>query len=181
MHYDTLTQGSEKYKSPKISRANIMNSFSVEKFQNLLSNITKAISNQSLDKSLQKMLNERFSSNSGIFKEIEEACHAGIQSGDLCISEHGGIKFGRAIKECSELNQFSVDLVDMANVVGPHHSHPQGEIDMIMPLDKNAKFDGHGAGWLVYEPNSAHKPTVSEGQALVLYLLPNGSIKFTRT
>jgi hypothetical protein len=96
------------------------------------------------------------------------------------LTNTGGIKFGRAIETCEELNQFSVDVVDMNDVVGPHHSHPDGEIDMIMPLTKEAKFDNHGAGWLVYESGSAHKPTVSEGQALVLYLLPNGSIKFTR-
>jgi hypothetical protein len=158
-----------------------MNYFSLEKFQNLISHVTSSIGNLPLDKNLQQMLNEKFPFDSEIFKNIENACHAGIQSGDLCVNEYGGIKFGRAIKECSELNQFSVDLVDMTDVVGPHHSHPHGEIDLIMPITQEAKFDGHGAGWLVYESNSAHKPTVIKGRALVLYLLPNGSIEFTRT
>jgi hypothetical protein len=31
----------------------------------------------------------------------------------------------------------------------------------------------------VYEAGSAHHPTVTEGRALVLYLLPQGSIQFT--
>jgi hypothetical protein len=29
-------------------------------------------------------------------------------------------------------------------------------------------------------PGSAHRPTVSQGRALVLYLLPQGRIDFTR-
>ncbi len=156
-----------------------MSSFSLDNYQHLLSKITSAIGNKPLDQNLEDMLNKNFSFNSELFKEIETACHAGIKSGDLCTHEAGGVKFGRAIKPCDALNSYSVDLVDRSDVVGPHHSHPEGEIDMIMPISKEAKFDGHGAGWLVYGPESAHKPTVSEGQSLVLYLLPNGSIKFT--
>jgi hypothetical protein len=68
----------------------------------------------------------------------------------------------------------------MEDIAGPHHSHPNGEIDMIMPVAAAAKFDGHGSGWLVYAPGSAHRPTVDEGKSLVLYLLPQGSIEFTR-
>ena len=56
-----------------------------------------------------------------------------------------------------------------------------GEIDLIMPLDDSpgASFDGRPAGWCVYGPGSAHRPTVAQGRALVLYLLPEGQIKFT--
>jgi len=32
----------------------------------------------------------------------------------------------------------------------------------------------------VYAPGSAHRPTVSSGRALVLYLLPQGQIEFTK-
>ena len=55
-----------------------------------------------------------------------------------------------------------------------------GEIDLIMPLTPDAKFDGFGEGWLVYVPGTAHYPTVSSGRALVLYLLPGGAIEFTQ-
>jgi hypothetical protein len=50
---------------------------------------------------------------------------------------------------------------------------------MIMPIDGQAKFDGRPAGWCVYPPASAHHPTVDGGRALVLYLLPEGSIEFS--
>ena len=39
---------------------------------------------------------------------------------------------------------------------------------------------GRRAGWLVCPPGSAHRPTVTSGRALVLYLLPEGRIDFTR-
>ena len=60
--------------------------------------------------------------------------------------------------------------------------HPNGEIDLIMPMDDpaDATFNGRPAGWLVCEPGSAHHPTVAGGRALVLYLLPDGRIDFTR-
>ncbi len=49
-----------------------------------------------------------------------------------------------------------------------------------MPVTPEAKFDGRGAGWCVNEPGSAHHPTVTGGEALVLYLLPDGEIDFTK-
>ena len=98
----------------------------------------------------------------------------------MCNREAGGIKFGRVIRPSSGTHGFSVDVVEMKDLEGPHHRHPNGEIDMIMPVTPRAKFDGRGAGWLVYGPDSAHSPTVSDGRALVLYLLPQGAIEFTK-
>ena len=95
----------------------------------------------------------------------------------MCNSEHGGIKFSRVIKD---LDGFSVDVVLMKDVVGPHHRHPTGEIDMVIPLDADAQFDGNAKGWVVYGPDTAHNPTVSGGEAMVVYLLPGGEIEFTR-
>jgi hypothetical protein len=94
-------------------------------------------------------------------------------------SRGGGIKYGRVIKPGQATHRFSVDVVEMENLAGPYHRHPEGEIDMIMPFTGSAKFDGRGAGWLVYGPGTAHRPSVSDGKALVLYLLPTGKIEFT--
>mgnify|MGYP001806691570 CR=1 FL=1 len=95
-------------------------------------------------------------------------------------AECGGIRYGRIFKPADDLHGFSVDVVDMADIAGPHHLHPEGEIDLVMPLDDGARFDGRPAGWVVMPPGSAHRPTVSQGRALVLYLLPNGRIDFTQ-
>ncbi len=68
----------------------------------------------------------------------------------------------------------------MPSLEGPHHCHPRGEIDLVMPIEGEARFDDHPAGWVVYAGGTAHHPTVSHGRALVLYLLPEGSIEFIR-
>jgi hypothetical protein len=97
----------------------------------------------------------------------------------MCNREAGGIKYGRVLKPGEASHGFSVDVVEMEDLAGPHHRHPEGEIDMIMPIAGSATFDGRGAGWLVYGPGSAHSPTVSGGKAVVLYLLPTGKIEFS--
>ena len=145
-----------------------------------MADLTAAIGGAELDQSLQDTLNRDFGPGSSAFDAIVATCQRGVEAGWLCQHEAGGIRYGRVFKPTDELQGFSVDVVDMQDVVGPHHAHPNGEIDLVMPLDESAKFDGHGAGWVVYPSGSAHHPTVSDGRALVLYLLPGGSIEFTR-
>tara|TARA_B100000315_G_scaffold210618_1_gene207002 strand:+ start:8468 stop:8926 length:459 start_codon:yes stop_codon:yes gene_type:complete len=149
---------------------------SKEAFQELVQTVTSAIAGKPLDKALAAELNDQIPTGSDTFKNIQSACEAAIVEGWMCDQEYGGIKFGRVIKD---IDGFSVDVVHMADVVGPHHRHPKGEIDLIMPIEGEAKFDNHGAGWVVYGPDTAHNPTVTEGTALVLYLLPDGEIEFT--
>jgi len=151
-----------------------------QEFQGLLAPVAERIRGRPLDKALQAELNQAFPADGPAFRAIVEACHAGVAAGWMCDREAGGIRFGRVVKPDAGLADCSVDVVRMENVKGPHHRHPNGEIDMIMPISPGAKFDGHGAGWLVYGPDSAHHPTVTDGSALVLYLLPGGAIEFTR-
>lgn len=151
-----------------------------EQFRGLLTPITEAIAGKPLDDVLEAELNRAFAPGSETFEKVQAACHEAIAAGWMCNREAGGIKFGRVLKPGPELHGFSVDVVEMQDVRGPHHRHPNGEIDMIMPLTPEAKFDGRGKGWKVYGPGSAHYPTVSDGKALVLYLLPQGSIEFTK-
>jgi len=161
-----------------------------------------------LDAALGDFLNAEFGPASAAWRELKAVCEAGVAAGWLCQREGGGIRYGRVFKPAPELHGFSVDVVDMAaprwaapskqppprgadgglppaggaedHIAGPHHVHPEGEIDLVMPIAGDARFDGAGAGWLVCPPGSAHWPTVSGGRALVLYLLPNGRIDFTR-
>ncbi len=151
-----------------------------EEFQSLMQPIMDAIKGKAIDQQLADDLNSVFSPDSEAFKAIDAACHVGIKAGWIC--EHGeeGRRFGRVIKPSSDTHDLSVDVVQLTDVVGPHHSHPTGEVCMIMPVTATAKFDGHGAGWCVNDPGTAHNPTVRDGEALVLYLLPGGQIKFTK-
>lgn len=153
---------------------------SKENFLNLIGQITNEIGSRPVNSDLEKFLNDQFPPDGELFTAIEKACHDGVDEGWMCENEHGGIRFGRVVKPGPDTQGYSVDVVQMEDVAGPHHRHPNGEIDMIMPLSGHAQFDGRGRGWLVYEPDSAHSPTVSRGDALVLYLLPDGAIEFTR-
>ena len=149
-------------------------------FRQQLVELTGQIAGRSLDQDLQDWLNQEHGVDSDTYRGLRVSCQQGVDEGWLCQHEAGGIRFGRVFKPDDELHRFSVDVVDMNNVVGPHHAHPKGEIDLVMPLEGEAKFDGHSAGWVVYSAGTAHKPTISDGRALVLYLLPEGSIEFTR-
>lgn len=149
-------------------------------FRGLIEPIAATVSGRSLDADLQRELNQRYPAHGEAYRQIMQSCRDAIAAGWMCPHEHGGIRYGRVLEAAPELGGCSVDVVQMQDVAGPHHRHPKGEIDLIMPLDEQAMFDGHPAGWLVYGPDSAHRPTVSGGSALVLYLLPEGAIEFTR-
>jgi hypothetical protein len=154
---------------------------SKQHFRELVADITGQIAGRPLDAGLDEWLNEQHGVGSATYEAFKKACMGGVADGWMCEREGGGIRYGRVLAAEDDLHRFSVDVVDMADVVGPHHAHPGGEIDLIMPLDGDALFDGRPAGWCVYAPGSAHKPTVTQGRALVLYLLPEGQIEFTRT
>ncbi len=152
-----------------------------EDFHAQIAKITSAIADKSVDATLGDFLNTRFGTDSDAFKAIMELCQSAIEDGWMCENEHGGVKYGRVLEASPATNGFSVDVVQMTDMKGPYHGHPGGEIDMIMPIDNDAQFDGMGAGWLVYDAASAHYPTVSGGSAVVLYLLPGGAIDFKAT
>lgn len=150
-------------------------------FQAQIARLTAKIAGRALDSDLDAWLNREHGAGNATYKDLKAACEAGVAEGWLANREGGGIRYGRIFKPSDELHGFSVDVVDMNNIAGPHHTHPNGEIDLIMPVgDSDAQFDGRPAGWCVYAAGSAHRPTVTQGRALVVYLLPQGAIEFTR-
>lgn len=151
-----------------------------ETFRAQLAALTAQIAGRPLDTGLDAWLNHEHGVGSATYQALKSACEAGVAAGWLANREGGGIKYGRIFKPADDLHGFSVDVVDMKDIAGPHHVHPTGEIDLIMPIDDSARFDGRPAGWLVCPPGSAHPPTVTGGRALVLYLLPQGQIQFTK-
>jgi len=148
-------------------------------FREQIAELSAQLAGRPLDASLNTWLNAEHGVGSATYKRLKQSCEAGVAEGWLCEREGGGIRYGRIFKPAPELGGFSVDVVEMKDIAGPHHAHPNGEIDLIMPIDDGALFDGRAAGWLVCPPGSAHQPTVSNGRALVLYLLPEGRIDFT--
>lgn len=151
----------------------------VDSLQKLLAPVTDFISSQPVDAELAEKLKRRFPHDGEAFNAIEAACHEAISEGWMCVQGSAGRRFGRVIESSEETGRLSVDVVDLENIVGPHHRHPRGEICMVMPVTRGARFDGNARGWCVFEPGSDHRPTVTDGEALVLYMLPDGEIEFT--
>lgn len=149
------------------------------RLEELMGEIAAAIGDKPVDADLAAFLDESFPGDGATFKAVEALCGSGEEEGWICGREMGGIKFGRVIKPGGGAGKFSVDVVRMKDVKGPHHVHPNGEIGMIMPIAGDPKFDGMGRGWYVDPPGSEHWPTVEGGDAYVLYLLPDGAIEFT--
>lgn len=89
------------------------------------------------------------------------------------------VRWSRVSKATPESSDFSIDAVDM-NGPGPHHVHPNGEVNWCVALEGDPRFDGRPAGWVVMPPGSGHVPTVSGGRMLIVYLLPGGKIEFTK-
>lgn len=164
--------------TPTLERDEVMSG--IEAFQAVIKSVTSVIGPRPLDASLQSLLEQTFPYDGPVCQEIVQACRQGIADGWMCKYEQGGLRYGRVIKPSFDFDNYSVDVVDMRDIAGPEHRHPRGEIDLIMPLDDTARFDGHPAGWLVYGPDTVHSPTVNQGRALVLYLLPHGEIEFTK-
>jgi hypothetical protein len=149
-------------------------------FHQQIADLIAQIAGRPLDAALDEWLNAQHGFGSPTYVALKSGCATGVAEGWLCNREGGGIRYGRIFKPDPALQGYSVDVVDMTNLAGPHHTHPNGEIDLLMPMEGDALFDGRPAGWVVYPPGSAHCPTVSQGRALVLYLLPDGRIEFTR-
>ena len=151
-----------------------------EAFTDLIAPIARRAAGRPLDAALEADLNQELPADGARFHAVFAACRDAIAAGWMCNREAGGIRSGRVVKPSPAMHGFSVDVVEMDSLAGPHHRHPNGEIDLIMPLSPDAKLDGRGAGFLVYPTGSAHSPTVTGGKALVLYLLPDGAIEFTK-
>jgi hypothetical protein len=147
-------------------------------FRALVQTVTSSLQGEALDDALQRKLNQAFPAGGDVFRRLEAACREGIAGGWMCAQGGGKRKFGRIFEPAGDLAGFSVDVVDIDDLVGNYHRHPNGEIDLIMPQTPGATFDARSAGWLVYAPGSGHRPTVKRGRVLVLYLLPQGRIEW---
>ncbi|HEY6912285.1 MAG TPA: DUF4863 family protein [Myxococcales bacterium] len=147
-------------------------------FRALVRTVTSSICGEALDDALQRTLNGAFPAGGDVYRRLETACHEGIAEGWMCTQGGGKRKFGRIFEPAEDLAGFSVDVVDIDDLVGNYHRHPNGEIDLIMPQTPGATFDARSAGWLVYAPGSGHRPTVKRGRVLILYLLPMGKIEW---
>jgi hypothetical protein len=65
---------------------------------------------------------------------------------------------------------------------GQYHSHPYGEINCVVQVDKTAELKGmqgwQGAGWTSPGPGTHHYPRVRRGALIALFFLPAGRISY---
>lgn len=127
----------------------------------------------------RKALNTHFPLES--LEHIRTLCISGLNEGWLCTREAPNLKYGR-VQKTSDALPIGVDSVYMpaqdTPCEGPGHEHPNGEVDLCFALKGEALFDNNKEGWTVYPPKSWHIPTVTKGDMVILYFLPNGAIRF---
>jgi hypothetical protein len=131
------------------------------------------------DADLERRLTARFRA-SGELDHLREVVLAGIAAGELCHHERDGIRYSRPVKAHTESGRFSVDVVELVDRSGPAHRHPNGEIDIVLPVQGTPTFDGRPGPFVVFGAGSEHVPTIEGGAAVIVYLLPDGEIEFTR-
>ena len=149
---------------------------SLDDLTNTLKPLIKILKETPLEnpQNAQRHLETKIPFHSETMREIGFLLEKGAHENWLLPKENQGIRFGRIAKD---LDGFSVDAVLMSTP-GPRHRHGNGEIDLCFATKGDPKFDGHSEGWVVYEPNSEHVPTVTNGEMLILYFLPGGAIEF---
>jgi hypothetical protein len=85
--------------------------------------LTEQLQGRPLDAELDTWLNREHGVGSATYEALAASCRTGVAEGWLADREGGGIKYGRIFKPADDLHGFSVDVVDMNDIVGPHHSH----------------------------------------------------------
>ena len=140
--------------------------------------IFAALSGRELDQQLRHDLNDNFPPDSPEVASLAAALRSGFEQGAIGERPDESTVYQHVESPHEDTAGFSADAVILTNVKGGRHQHPRGEIDLVIPLDEEARFDGKGKGWLVYPPGSGHCPSVTGGSAIILFMLPGGEMMF---
>jgi Domain of unknown function (DUF4863) len=144
---------------------------------------------------VEKWLNATHGPGTPLYDDLARLIKAGIEEGWAANVEISGPHYRRSrIHEPSaETFNFSITAVYMDSLAvthgdpemtfrGDYHSHPYGEMNMVIPLNENAVLAGPngwcGAGWTAPPPGSHHYPEVKGGALIALFFLPAGRISY---
>lgn len=147
-----------------------------EEIQEACKPIIQFLIGKKISPTLNSELDQAFPKDSMQLQTIESLCKKALAENHIKMRGASELRFGRILKP-TEACPLSIDIVDM-NCKGPGHTHPLGEVDLCFPQDSSAEFDGKADTWIVYPENSWHEPTVTQGRMIILYFLPEGSIRF---
>lgn len=158
----------------------------------------KEIKDMTPGASMERWLNETYGDGSSLYMELSRLIRTGVDEGWAANQEVEGANYRRSrIHEPSaETFHFSITAVYMNSVHprsfkdedesevlrGQYHGHPYGEINLVVPIDKDAQLKGlqgwQGAGWTAPDPGSHHYPEVRRGAVIALFYLPAGRISY---
>ena len=145
------------------------------------------IKNRTAGIELETWLNTTYGPGTALYDDLARMITEGVRDGWAAITELDGPRYRRSrLAGPSELlNYFSITAVYMNSVEpyrGQYHQHPYGELNMVVPLDPEAKLMGprgwSGAGWTSPDPGSHHYPEVKGGALIALFYLPAGRISY---
>jgi len=148
------------------------------------------VKNRTLGEELEVWLNKTYAPGSAMYDDLARMIRDGVRDGWAADTEVDGRKYrrGRLAEPSRELNYFSVAAVYMDSVEpyrGQYHQHPYGELNLVVPLDEDARLMGPrgwcGPGWTAPESGSHHYPEVMGGALIALFFLPAGRISYDIT
>jgi uncharacterized protein DUF4863 len=148
------------------------------------------VKNRTAGAELEDWLNTTYGPDSELYQDLARMITDGVRDGWAAHSEVDGPGYrrGRIAEPADVLNFFSITAVYMDSVQpyrGQYHQHPYGELNLVVPLDAEAKLMGprgwSGAGWTAPGPGSHHYPEVKGGALIALFYLPAGRISYDIT
>ncbi|HEY3481923.1 MAG TPA: DUF4863 family protein, partial [Streptomyces sp.] len=149
-----------------------------------------AVKNRTAGGELETWLNHHHGPGSPLYDDLARMITDGVEAGWAANIEVDGPKYRRSrIADPRDvLNYFSVTAVYMDSVEpyrGQYHQHPYGELNLVVPLDPDAKLMGphgwSGPGRTAPGPGSHHYPEVKGGALIALFYLPAGRISYDIT
>lgn len=148
------------------------------------------VKNRTAGGELEAWLNQNYGPGTELYEDLARMITEGVRDGWAANIEIEGPSYRRSrIAEPSDvLNYFSITAVYMNSVEpfrGQYHQHPYGELNLVVPLDPDAKLMGpngwSGAGWTAPGPGSHHYPESKGGAVIALFFLPAGRISYDIT
>ncbi|MET3935637.1 DUF4863 family protein [Arthrobacter sp. OAP107] len=148
------------------------------------------VKNRTAGGELETWLNQNYGPGTPLFEDLSRMITEGVRDGWAANIEVDGPNYRRSrLADPSDvLNYFSITAVYMNSVEpyrGDYHQHPYGELNLVVPLDPQAKLAGpngwSGPGWTAPGPGSHHYPEVKGGALIALFFLPAGRISYDIT
>ncbi|KAJ4400683.1 hypothetical protein N0V91_008521 [Didymella pomorum] len=146
------------------------------------------VENLTPGKDLEKYLNNHYGPGNPIYEDLCSLTRKGVEEGWAANIDIDGRHYRRSkiALPKEETRYFSITTVYMESddvFSGQYHSHPYGEINCVVQIDKTAELKGmqgwQGAGWTSPGAGTHHYPQVRGGALIALFFLPAGRISYS--